>query len=205
MLESQVISLVDASMRLEGLRIPAALTWRDMQPGMGADRIHADLVVRVCGREVRFPGVQYGFCFERATSTSIKSVLQALVALKDGTPHAWREGHGGVRTHLLQLSSEPCDRFEYFIYDDQHLYFGYHTNRGGMLSLEVRVSLRSLIDAEIAFTERLVTALDACSPELARCEERSRYLGQWEHLRVLAASVDESLTSVLAPGAGSLD
>lgn len=205
MLESQVMSLADASLRLERLRIPAALTWRDMQPGLGAERIHADLVVRVCGREVRFPGVQYGFCFEPGNSTSIKSVLQALVALKEGDPHAWREGHGGVPTHLLQLSPEPCDRFEYFIYDDQHLYFGYHTNRGGMLSLEARVSLRSLLDAEIAFTERLVSELDASTPELSGCEERSRYLGQWEHLRGFATRVGESLTSLLAPGAESLD
>lgn len=192
-----ILSPADASLTVERIRIPEPLTWQDMKPGLASDAIRADLVASVCGREVRFPGIEYGFGFEEASTYSLKSLLQGLLALAEGSEEGWHESHGGMRTHFLHLSADPADRFELFIFDDERLYLSFHTNRGGMLSMDMVVSVRSLLAAEETVTEELIRILDLKGG--LDSEERHRYLGRWEHLRHGIRSLEGRLLSLMPP------
>lgn len=192
-----ILSPVDASLTVERIWIPETLTWQDMTPGLARDAIRADLVASVCGREVRFPNVDYGFGFEASSTCSLKALLQALLCLAEGMEAGWHESHGGMRTHHLHLSADPADRFELFIFDDERLYLTFHTNRGGMLSMDMVLSVRSLLAAEEAATERIVALLD--DKGALDCEERHRYLGRWEHLKQGIRELDGKLLSLMPP------
>ncbi|HEY9857581.1 MAG TPA: hypothetical protein V6D05_17685 [Stenomitos sp.] len=197
-----ILSPADASLTVERIWIPESLTWRDMKPGLASDAIRADLIAAVCGREVRFPSVDYGFGFEAMSTCSLKALLQALVSLSEGLEAGWHASHGGMRTHHLHLSSDPADRFELFIFDDNRLYLSFHTNRGGMLSMDMVVSLGSLLAAEEAATERIVRALDERG-ELDSAE-RHRYLGCWEHLTMGIRKLEGKLLSLTRPSEAPL-
>lgn len=192
-----ILSPADASLTVERIWIPETLTWQDMKPGLAHDAIRADLVATVCGRELRFPNVDYGFGFEAASTCSLKSVLLALLGLSEGTAEGWHECHGGMRTHYLQLSADPADRFELFVFDDAHLYLTFHTNRGGMLAMDMVISVRSLLETEEQVTERLVRSLDERGE--VDSAERHRYLGCWEHLRLGIEELDGKLLSLVPP------
>ncbi len=197
-----ILSPADASLAVERIWIPETLTWLDMKPGLAPDAIRVDLVATVCGRELRFPNVAYGFGFEAASTCSLKAVLLALMSLAEGTGEGWHESHGGTRTHHLHLSMDPADRFEFFVFDDERLYFTFHTNRGGMLAMEMAVSVASLLEAEESATERIVRTLDEKGGQDS--EERHRYLGCWEHLRQAVRELDGRLSSLLPPAEASL-
>jgi|GEM_PF-3065652 hypothetical protein len=189
-----VLSSAGASLSIERFWLPETMTWSDFRPGGDVDEIRADLVVRVCGKEIRFPAIHYGFSFEPHCAFSLKAVIRALVSLSEGNAHTWRESHGGMLTHLLQLLPDPAERFEFFVFDDRHLYFTYHSNQGGSLSLDVLLGVRELVATEERATQFLVSTLDARGEGGA--EERSRYLGQWEHLKAVAMGLDGRLLSL---------
>jgi len=192
-----ILSPADASLTVDRIWISETLTWQDMKPGLASDAIRADLIASVCGREVRFPNVDYGFGFEAMSTCSLKALLQAVVSLAEGTEAGWHESHGGMRTHHLHLSADPADRFELFIFDDDRLYLSFHTNRGGMLSMDMVVSLGTLLAAEEAATERIVRTLDARGD--LDSAERHRYLGCWEHLMIGIRKLDGKLLSLTTP------
>lgn len=192
-----ILSPAEAGLTVERIWIPETLTWQDMKPGLKADAIRADLVASVCGRELRFPSVDYGFGFEAASTCSLKSILLALLGLAEGTSEGWHECHGGMRTHYLHLSADPSDRFELFVFDDERLYLTFHTNRGGMLAMDMVVSVRSLLDTEEWVTEQLIQLLDERGG--IDSEERHRYLGCWEHLRLGIRELDGRLSSLVPP------
>lgn len=192
-----ILSPADASLTVERIWIPETLTWLDMKAGLATDAIRADLVATVCGREVRFPRVDYGFGFEAMSTCSLKALLQALLALSEGSADSWQEGHGGMRTHLLHLSADPADRFECFIFDDERLYLTFHTNRGGMLAMDMVISARALLHAEEQATEQIIQVLDGHGG--LDSEERHRYLGRWEHLKLGIRELDGRLLSLMPP------
>lgn len=192
-----ILSPADAGLAVERIRIPETLTWQDMTPDLAACAIQADLVASVCGRQVRFPDVDYGFGFEAASTCSLKSVLLALLNLAEGAMEGWHETHGGMRTHHLHLSADPADRFDFFVFDDERLYLTFHTNRGGMLSMDMVISVGALLAAEEAATAQLVGILDAKGG--LDSEERHRYLGCWEHVRQGIREIDGRLLSLLPP------
>lgn len=196
MVEHPVL-LSEASLSIERLWLPEALTWEEIRPGGAVDRIRADLVVRVCGKEIRFPGIHYGFTFDAVSSFSLKAVIWAIVSLSEGRPHAWRESHGGMLTHLLQLLPDPAERFEFFVFDDEHLFFTYHSNQGGSLALEVLLAVRDLVETEERATQLLTAALDSRATSTMGADHRSRYLGQWERLKVVMGQLDGHLLSIL--------
>lgn len=197
--EVPILSPTAASLSVEHLNVPRDLRWSDVQPGLAPDRLRADLRIQVCGKEVRFPAVHYGFGFEEASTTSLKAILQGLTALAHQEPHAWRAGMTGVPTHVLQLDSDPAERFELFIFDDAHLYLTYHTNRGGALALDLLVSPLELLAAEEALTRELVALLDAHPLGPDDEAARSRYLGRWERLKHRLQPLTGRLNTLLPP------
>lgn len=186
--------LTDGNLQIERLRVAAALRWKDVKAGLQSDSIQADLLLQVCGKEVRFPGIHYGFDFEPGNGFSLKALLQAIAAL-DADPDAyWRVASGGAPKALLSLSLDPAERFEALVFDDHHLYIAYHTNRGGALAVDALLSVEGLIEAEERATEQLKTLLDEREADSKLSEWRSRYLGRWEHLKSRVRRLNGRLT-----------
>lgn len=194
-----ILSPAAASLTVERIQVHEGLSWSDLRPGLPAEAIRAELVARVCGKTIHFPDVHYGFCFEALSTVSLKAILQALIALDERTAHAWREGATGLPTHLLELGDDPAERFELFVFDDQHLYGAYHSNRGGSLALDLLVSVQQLLESEDHAARELVAILDgrATSPEGTRC--RSSYLESWSRLKRRVRLLENRLGSLFPP------
>lgn len=194
-MSDSVLAPKEALVYVERIQVPSALSWRDLQPGLAPEAIRADLVLQVCGKEVRFPQIHYGFGFASDSPTSLKGILQAVVALEEGRDSYWRASHGGVLMTRLQLSKDPAEHFEIFVFDDAHLYFTYHTNHGGALALDALLSVPTLVQSEERATELLIEQLDERDALADLNEWRRRYRGRWEHLKSRALSLSGHLLS----------
>ncbi|MEB3185967.1 MAG: hypothetical protein VKP72_00850 [bacterium] len=175
-----------APIDVQRVTIPDAATWSSLVSGACPGVVQGDLVIQVCHAVVSLPEVVLGDDLLRASAWGITSLLAGVV------DEAEREGaEAGRRSHVVKLGSGRI--LETFIQDESHVYLAIQSNAGGSLQLEVSVRWRDLVAVVERIVQTILTLLDLRSdPE--DVAPRSRFLGNWEALRMRALAVDGHLT-----------